>query len=463
MSDRYAPMISETYLVRPRPVSPRDVLGEDFEPTSCSTPAPAIVQVASQQAVAASVGKRKSASAARASGPKKPKGPDVDEVLTDRLAALIAQKAPKEFNRTWHVELARQFRQNLSNRDLAAVARSWGWKASAFNAGGYSRTLPAEAAKLCERDLVLLMFHMVFAIGPYTRKPVLKLFGIDEQQIREQILEERKQAQRVRGRRRRPRRKPKPRRALSRARSTRSTPRSTAAPPSRKPRNPSRRRPRRRRRARRNDRPRERRQRHLRRLRLHRRPRLPGAVALGCASTTKKASACAPVRRVRGGMGHGARGHHQHHQGRTRMSRTATARKLKPAVAAAAAIALAIPALKKGETYVGAIAGPDGKGHHVILLAGDKEGLTWSAALEWAKAQGGDLPDRVEQALLFRDHRAAFKRDWYWSNTQTADDERWAWYQYFRHGTSTTTTRAASSELARSAECPFNHCAERTT
>jgi hypothetical protein len=41
---------------------------------------------------------------------------------------------------------------------------------------------------------MLLMFHLVFAIGQYTREPVLKLFGIKEQRIREQIIEERKVA-----------------------------------------------------------------------------------------------------------------------------------------------------------------------------------------------------------------------------------------------------------------------------
>jgi hypothetical protein len=63
--------------------------------------------------------------------------------------------------------------------------------------------------------------------------------------------------------------------------------------------------------------------------------------------------------------------------------------------------------------------------------------ITWSQALEWAKGLGGDLPNRVEQALLFAHHRDAFERDWYWSNTQHADDERWAWYQTFSYGSQT--------------------------
>jgi hypothetical protein len=115
---------------------------------------------------------------------------------------------------------------------------------------------------------------------------------------------------------------------------------------------------------------------------------------------------------------------------------TATARRTtrKPAAAAiAAAVALALPELAKGETYVGAIAGPDGRGHHVILLAGDKE-LAWSAALEWAKSIGGDLPDRVEQALLFAHHKKQFQQRAYWSNTQTAGGSSFAWFQDFDDG-----------------------------
>jgi hypothetical protein len=138
----------------------------------------------------------------------------------------------------------------------------------------------------------------------------------------------------------------------------------------------------------------------------------------------------------------------------------ATARTRTKAPAAAVAVAaatLAIPPLAKGETYVGAIVGPDGKGSHVILLPGDKNRITWSQALEWAKGLGGDLPNRVEQALLFAHHRDAFERDWYWSNTQTPTTSAGPGTRPSASATSTTTTSTTSSELARSAEHPFNH------
>jgi len=94
-----------------------------------------------------------------------------------------------------------------------------------------------------------------------------------------------------------------------------------------------------------------------------------------------------------------------------------------------------IPALNEGETYVGAIVSPDGTGNHVILLSGDNEETDWEASMEWAESIGGDLPDRVEQALLFKHHKDQFKPDWYWSNTQHASDASYAWSQDFYHGT----------------------------
>ena len=49
-------------------------------------------------------------------------------------------------------------------------------------------------AKLSERDLVLFAFHLIFAVSPYSRDGVLKLFGISEGKTRELIIQERKRA-----------------------------------------------------------------------------------------------------------------------------------------------------------------------------------------------------------------------------------------------------------------------------
>lgn len=95
---------------------------------------------------------------------------------------------------------------------------------------------------------------------------------------------------------------------------------------------------------------------------------------------------------------------------------------------------LATPELNEGEVYAGAIVAPDGTGHHIILLPGDHDDANWNDAVEWAKSIGGDLPDRVEQALFYKHLPEHFQKDWYWSNTLHASFSDYAWYQSFRNG-----------------------------
>ena len=94
----------------------------------------------------------------------------------------------------------------------------------------------------------------------------------------------------------------------------------------------------------------------------------------------------------------------------------------------------AIPALNEGEIYAGAIIAPDGTGHHVILLDGDHDDADWDTSMEWAKSIGGDLPDRVEQAMLYKHLPDRFQKEWYWSNTQHSGHSSYAWYQNFNNG-----------------------------
>ena len=102
---------------------------------------------------------------------------------------------------------------------------------------------------------------------------------------------------------------------------------------------------------------------------------------------------------------------------------------------AAYPITVALPELNPGERYLGAIISADGsKRHHVILLPGEIENTNWNKAMEWAAGLGGDLPDRVEQALLFACMKDEFKPNWYWSNTQHASVSHNAWHQYFLNG-----------------------------
>lgn len=100
------------------------------------------------------------------------------------------------------------------------------------------------------------------------------------------------------------------------------------------------------------------------------------------------------------------------------------------------------PKLHDGEIYVGAIISADGsRNHHLILLPESAENLVWKDAIAWAESIGGELPDRVESALLFAHVKDQFdqKKDqfdqkWYWTREQHAADSLFAWVQSFSYG-----------------------------
>jgi hypothetical protein len=90
--------------------------------------------------------------------------------------------------------------------------------------------------------------------------------------------------------------------------------------------------------------------------------------------------------------------------------------------------------LKPGEHYAGVIVGKGGEAsHHLILIAGEAESVTFDEAIAWAKGQGGELPTRREQSLLLANLKSEFKPEWYWSGEKHTDDA-WAWYQTFGTG-----------------------------
>jgi hypothetical protein len=95
---------------------------------------------------------------------------------------------------------------------------------------------------------------------------------------------------------------------------------------------------------------------------------------------------------------------------------------------------LQIPLLNEGEVYVGAIGDKNGDFYHVVLLPGDNDDATFDKQLAWAKGIGGDLPTRIEQAMLWAGFRDQFQKDWYWSNETHHRESGWAWYQYFDYG-----------------------------
>ena len=95
---------------------------------------------------------------------------------------------------------------------------------------------------------------------------------------------------------------------------------------------------------------------------------------------------------------------------------------------------LTTPPLAEGETYIGCIGDAAGNLHHVILLPGDNGDASWKKQMAWAKSIGGDLPNRIEQAMLWANHRDLFQKDWYWSNEKHASASGYAWYQTFYTG-----------------------------
>ncbi|WP_051305072.1 DUF1566 domain-containing protein [Chitinilyticum litopenaei] len=77
----------------------------------------------------------------------------------------------------------------------------------------------------------------------------------------------------------------------------------------------------------------------------------------------------------------------------------------------------------------------DGKTkYHLILLPGDSDSAEWQEQMDWAKSIGGDLPNRIEQAMLWARLRDQFQENWYWSNETHHRDAGYAWSQDFSYG-----------------------------
>lgn len=83
--------------------------------------------------------------------------------------------------------------------------------------------------------------------------------------------------------------------------------------------------------------------------------------------------------------------------------------------------------LRPGELYAGLMLGVYGWDYHLILLPNEASSVTWEEAQQWAEAQGGSLPIRREQALLYANLQHEFESGWYWSGEQheVCPDEAW--------------------------------------
>ena len=95
--------------------------------------------------------------------------------------------------------------------------------------------------------------------------------------------------------------------------------------------------------------------------------------------------------------------------------------------------------LNPGETYIGAIGNKAGEIYHLIKLAGEAERAPQEKQIDWAKSVGGDLPNKIEAAMLFAHDKDAFQPEPYWTNETFIDPDApeetaWAWCQYFGYG-----------------------------
>ncbi len=96
--------------------------------------------------------------------------------------------------------------------------------------------------------------------------------------------------------------------------------------------------------------------------------------------------------------------------------------------------AVTIP-LAAGERFAGAVLNDDGTlQHYLILLPRQADDVSWTAALEWAAEQGGELPTRREQSLLFANLKTEFDESCYWSAERHEENSGWAWCQRFLNG-----------------------------
>jgi formylglycine-generating enzyme required for sulfatase activity len=91
-----------------------------------------------------------------------------------------------------------------------------------------------------------------------------------------------------------------------------------------------------------------------------------------------------------------------------------------------------------GEIYAGIARGNDSeRDYHLWLCAENPlERMTWADAVKWAENLGvhASLPSRAEQALLFANLKDQFESECYWSGTQYAGYDEYAWYQTFSYG-----------------------------
>jgi len=87
----------------------------------------------------------------------------------------------------------------------------------------------------------------------------------------------------------------------------------------------------------------------------------------------------------------------------------------------------------EASVYAGVTTNREGQTYALVLLADKPQRkLTWKQAIAWAGKVGGELPTRVESAMLFANVGGSFERDWHWTSEQSS--EGYAWGQTFLNG-----------------------------
>ena len=94
----------------------------------------------------------------------------------------------------------------------------------------------------------------------------------------------------------------------------------------------------------------------------------------------------------------------------------------------------------QGGIYAGVMRGRNGGADYHLIVGPEIEETTWEKAKAKAAEISQDghsdfsLPFRAEQALQFANVPELFKKEWYWSGEQHAEDADYAWYQFFGYG-----------------------------
>ena len=94
----------------------------------------------------------------------------------------------------------------------------------------------------------------------------------------------------------------------------------------------------------------------------------------------------------------------------------------------------AVPTPGVGERHVATILLPNRTGAHIYLPPHKSDRNDWNSQMQWATSVGGELPDKVESALLLATMPEEFEKEAYWLNKQHAANSNYAWYQHFGNG-----------------------------